>query len=58
MLEQSTLIAPLRGEERRPLLQFDEDEGVDRRRETPQHVPVLARERHGVGRQFRIELHG
>src|SRR5262249_36269883 len=51
MFEERTLIALLRGEERRPLLELDENEGVDGRRQTREHLAVLPRQRGGFAGQ-------
>ena len=42
VFQQRALVALLRAEQRRPLLKLDEDEGVDRRRQTRQHSPCVA----------------
>src|SRR5262249_39607887 len=57
VFEQRALVALLRTKQHRPLLELDENERVKGRRQTREHLAVLPRQRRGVARQDRGELH-
>jgi hypothetical protein len=57
VLQQRTLITLFRLKQRRPLLQLDENEGVDRRRQMHERLAVRPRQRRGLADQCGSELH-